>query len=187
MFVGGSEVVRKAILSSYRSKTTLTDECGASSATHAVIFSDAFSDKPHLPNLDSSKIRHVYTPISRVVNIKRLPEGFNAELMTYVGRGTPFGNPHPLQETGSRDKSIDYYKYDFERGFLGNGDTKELAIKDLLGRFLGCSCKPLRCHGDVLADFLNSVDIDEIDAELKKQSWFYQFGITIGGGSNVRE
>lgn len=179
--------MQQAVLSSFSPNAEVSDEDGASIATHVIIFGDGFCVVPNFLGLESGKIRHIYTPITRVVNIKRLPEDFRAEFMTYVGRGTPFGNPHPIQETGSRDKSINFYKYDFERGLLGNGDTKELAIKGLLGRFLGCSCKPLRCHGDVLADYLNSVDIDEIDTELKKQSWFYQFGISIGSGSHVRD
>ena len=35
--------------------------------------------------------------------------------------------------------------------------NKKEAYK-LAGKRLGCFCKPQSCHGDVLADFLNSLD-----------------------------
>ncbi|WP_420918623.1 DUF4326 domain-containing protein [Vibrio coralliirubri] len=187
LLVGGSAVVQQSVLSNFGNMAVLSAEEGTSLATHAIIFGDGFELFPRLPNLDSRKIRFIYTPITRVVNVNRLPENLNTEYMTYVGRGTPFGNPHPIQETGSRVKSIDFFKYDFERGFLGDGNIKLLATQALLGRYLGCSCKPLRCHGDVLAEYLNSIDIDEINSELKKQCWFYEFGIPICRGSHVRE
>ena len=38
-------------------------------------------------------------------------------------------------------------------------DQKEKSeVYKLSGKRLGCFCKPMECHGDVLADYLNSWD-----------------------------
>jgi hypothetical protein len=37
-----------------------------------------------------------------------------------------------------------------------NIDTSR--VHELAGKRLGCFCKPALCHGDVLADYLNSYD-----------------------------
>lgn len=84
----------------------------------------------------------------------------------YIGRGSIYGNPYThltLQntkaqyQTKSRDESIQKYKEYFynkletDIEFLDN----VLLLKD---KTLGCYCKPLPCHGDIICEFLNNID-----------------------------
>lgn len=84
---------------------------------------------------------------TRVVN--RYKEPFDV----YIGRGSPFGNPFPITATQSRIQVIlDYKDYLNERA-----ETEPFFRKQLLGlrgKTLGCYCKPLPCHGDVIAQWL---------------------------------
>lgn len=149
-----------------------------SSATldYLIVFCDEYSlteeDRYILEKMDRSRVRVIHTPITRVVNLNRLPKGISGEEFSYIGRGTPFGNPYSVRTEGSKEIAISKFSYDFERGLLRRGDEKELAIVRLLGKFIACSCYPLRCHGEVISLYLNSIDIDLIEPKLKKQCWF---------------
>jgi hypothetical protein len=57
----------------------------------------------------------------------------------YIGRGSPYGNPFPIDANNSRDEVCDR----FEKEILPNLDVSRLAGKDLI-----CFCSPKRCHGD---------------------------------------
>ena len=59
-------------------------------------------------------------------------------------------------EGESREEVIRKYKYDFDFDKFTNKKKDE--VYKLAGKRLGCFCKPQACHGDVLADFLNSWD-----------------------------
>ena len=61
-----------------------------------------------------------------------------------------------LEAGESREEVIRKYKYDFEFDKFPNKDKSK--VYELSGKRLGCFCKPQECHGDVLADFLNSWD-----------------------------
>ncbi|ASF45912.1 DUF4326 domain-containing protein [Methylovulum psychrotolerans] len=37
-------------------------------------------------------------------------------------------------------------------------NKNERELLQLRGKVLGCHCKPAACHGDVLANYLNSLD-----------------------------
>lgn len=82
--------------------------------------------------------------------------------MIYIGRGSTWGNPYAVgfgassgEEQNDQDEAIRKYKYDFERNFLQKSKEDTLVLK---GKILGCHCKPLACYGDVLAEYLNSLD-----------------------------
>lgn len=77
----------------------------------------------------------------------------------YIGRGTPFGNPSSIQETGSRDQALaDFHVYLeslIARVERGTGDLHDLATYEALRGLredseLVCSCAPKPCHGDIL-------------------------------------
>ena len=85
----------------------------------------------------------------------------------YIGRGTPWGNPyHVGKQEGQyeRDEAIDKYRTHFEENILGD-ESKRRGLVGLRGMRLACHCKPLACHGDVIAGYLNSLDPDEIEKE----------------------
>jgi hypothetical protein len=57
---------------------------------------------------------------------------------TYIGRGSPWGNPFKIGIDGNRDRVCDR----FEREILPS-----LNVEPLRGKDLWCFCAPLRCHG----------------------------------------
>ena len=73
----------------------------------------------------------------------------------YIGRPSKWGNPFSHKagtlakyKVDSREEAIDaYYRW------ITEGEGKHLLddIHELQGKVLGCWCKPLACHGDILA------------------------------------
>lgn len=91
--------------------------------------------------------------MTRVVN--RRVEDFDV----YIGRGSKWGNPYSHMkntmakyEVGSREEAIEAY-----RVYITEGDGRYLlnSLKELEGKVLGCYCKPLACHGDILVELVN--------------------------------
>lgn len=90
-------------------------------------------------------------PITRVVNIKR------EECDVYIGRGGKWGNPYSTNKNsrlakyhvGTKEEAIAKYADYIRR-------TPELygTLEELAGQRLGCTCKPYRCHGDILIELL---------------------------------
>ncbi len=131
----------------------MSDENYLNNITHAIIFNDGESFNNLIADAKTTgiKSRIIETNITKVVNIDK---GGKHDI--YIGRGSPWGNPYAIGFEGDeRDDVIRKYKYDFDRGFLKS--SKEDALK-LKGRVLGCHCKPMACHGDVIAEYLNSLD-----------------------------
>jgi len=130
--------------------------------THAIIFDDGEEFPKETAELKSSRLplRIIEIAITRVINIK-IETKYQGIKSTpsyeYIGRGAYWGNPYSMYEDGDdREEVIRKYKYDFDyEKFLKKEKTE---VYKLAGKRLGCFCKPLACHGDVLADFLNSWD-----------------------------
>ncbi|QIQ20241.1 DUF4326 domain-containing protein [Zophobihabitans entericus] len=136
--------------------------------THAIIFDDGEEFPEEVKQIESLNIplRYIKIAITRVVNIKNEIE-YTSEKSTstyeYIGRGSYWGNPYSIYEVEDLDKGetprenvIRKFKYDFEHDCLLNRDKNK--VYELAGKRLGCFCKPEACHGDVIADFLNSWD-----------------------------
>jgi len=130
--------------------------------THAIVFDDGeeFVDETLLLENKNIPLRKIKIKITRVINIKK-DDRFSSQKSTpeyeYIGRGSYWGNPYSMYEEGdSREEVIRKYKYDFDYEKFLNKDKSE--VYKLEGKRLGCFCKPQSCHGDVLADFLNSWD-----------------------------
>ncbi len=64
-----------------------------------------------------------------------------------------FGNPFPLNKY-LPDECITLYRRYF-RFRLSTDPEFRRRIEGLRGKVLGCFCKPKRCHGDVILDYLN--------------------------------
>ena len=91
-------------------------------------------------------------------NIKDFEEWNKMENTLYIGRNMSFyvkgtfsskwRNPYSVKKYG-RDKCLELYK-------LHVLDTPELynSLKELKDKELGCWCKPLKCHGDILIELL---------------------------------
>lgn len=83
--------------------------------------------------------------MATVVNIK------NEECDVYIGRPragqrNKWGNPF---KDGSREQNIaDYKKHLWQQ--IKRGEVTISDLKNLRGKRLGCFCKPLPCHGDII-------------------------------------
>lgn len=134
-------------------------------STHAIVFDDGeeFLDELDILKTLSIPTRLIKIKITRVINIKRNEEYkslTNSEKYEYIGRGAKWGNPYSMFEDGDdRDEVIRKFKYDFD--FDKFPHIKKEEVYMLAGKRLGCFCKPANCHGDILADYLNSWDDGE--------------------------
>nr|VFK61064.1 MAG: protein of unknown function (DUF4326) [Candidatus Kentron sp. UNK]VFK69573.1 MAG: protein of unknown function (DUF4326) [Candidatus Kentron sp. UNK] len=121
--------------------------------THAILFDDGNTYGHLMGNIKKKGIK------SRLIDTGRLTRVVNRdkaeEYDVYIGRGSKWGNPYAIGFDGDRDEVIHKFKYDFERDFLKFSREDALELK---GKTLGCHCKPAACHGDVLAEYLNSLD-----------------------------
>jgi hypothetical protein len=79
----------------------------------------------------------------------------------YIGRGSKWGNPFSHKKgtkatwvVSSRKESIEKYNE-----WITIGDGKHLLhdLHELKDKILGCWCKPLSCHGDVLCKLYNKL------------------------------
>ncbi len=129
-----------------------TSEDRLEKVTHAVIFDDGESFTQIIGELKQKGIvsRVIDTTITHVVNVDK-----NEDYDVYIGRGSDWGNPYAIGIDGDRDEVIRKYQYDFDRGYLKSSKEKLLTLR---GKTLGCHCKPAACHGDILANYLNSLD-----------------------------
>lgn len=133
-----------------------------SDCSHAIFFDDGEVFVEELKILKSKEIptRLIKVSITRVVNIQRQKEfadKTSSSTYEYIGRGSYWGNPYSMHEQGEdREEVIRKYEYDFKFDKFPNKEIKR--VHELTGKRLGCFCKPYPCHGDVLADYLNSYD-----------------------------
>jgi len=65
----------------------------------------------------------------------------------YIGRPSKWGNPFKIGRDGTREEVIEKY-----RRFLLNNPELMSSLHEVRGKILGCWCKPLPCHGDVIAE-----------------------------------
>lgn len=88
-----------------------------------------------------------------VVNLRQLPYDFR------IDRETIFGNPFPVWKWGREGclrKFEAYFWSRIERDLAWRHEVLKMR-----GGVLGCHCKPLSCHGDIYADYLNAYDLIE--------------------------
>jgi hypothetical protein len=77
----------------------------------------------------------------------------------YIGRPSKWGNPFRIGQYYhgkilSRQDSIQAYRNWLLFSKKGHDLLKD--IHELQGKILGCWCKPLACHGDILAEIANN-------------------------------
>jgi len=122
--------------------------------------------------------------LSNIQHLSRPKQVHNAEGYVYIGRGGDtymatnvmpgvlgwLGNPYKTKEAGgryTREESIKKFREEFyER--LENDARFRRYVLACTGKKLVCYCKPKPCHGDVIAEYLNSAkaDLKEKDAEV---------------------
>lgn len=87
--------------------------------------------------------------MTTVVNIR------NTDCDVYIGRGSKWGNPFPMFHENQRAEVIAKYE-EYARATFS---PDELSV--LVGKTLGCYCKPKACHGDVLVALLEEYGLEE--------------------------
>lgn len=77
----------------------------------------------------------------------------------YIGRGSKWGNPFShlpntlaRYQVSTREEAIEKY-----REWIINQPYLLEQLFELKGKTLCCFCKPLACHGDVLAELADSI------------------------------
>lgn len=79
----------------------------------------------------------------------------------YIGRPSKWGNPFKIGQDYqgrilTREDTIDaYYNWLF---YSDEGIKLQVDIMELKNKTLGCFCKPLACHGDVLLKALENLE-----------------------------
>lgn len=71
----------------------------------------------------------------------------------YIGRPSIFGNPFLIGKDGDRIDVIKKYR-DYFLHRIKTDENFYHAVCELKDKTLGCFCKPLLCHGDVIIDYL---------------------------------
>lgn len=88
---------------------------------------------------------------TKVINIRtNTTSGY-----VYIGRPSVWGNPYKIGEDGTREQVIDLYRSYITR-LLSREPHLKQELEQLRGEILGCYCKPLPCHGDVLVELLDA-------------------------------
>ena len=82
--------------------------------------------------------------LPRVVNL------YKEQYDVYIGRPSKWGNPFSIGKDGNRFEVIEKYR----KYILSNEELLD-SVKELEGKILGCWCKPMACHGDVLVEIVN--------------------------------
>ena len=85
---------------------------------------------------------------TRVVNMRNEPYDI------CICRPSKWGNPFRIPRDGSREVVISRY-----RGWLKNQLSLLADLHELKGLRLGCVCKPMACHGDVLVEQIEALDV----------------------------
>jgi hypothetical protein len=86
-----------------------------------------------------------------VVNLRTCKDFGTREGDVLIDRRTKWGNPYKISKTCSREESIQQYEFHFVFKLL-------IDLREIKGaRRLGCWCKPLACHGDVIKRYLEKI------------------------------
>lgn len=76
----------------------------------------------------------------------------------YIGRPSKWGNPFIIGKDGTRKEVIEKYK----RYILSNKNLYDDIKKELFSKDLVCWCSPKQCHGDVLIEIANSINLESL-------------------------
>lgn len=105
-----------------------------------------------------TKVVNIHTVESKVLSQKNF---------VYIGRHNQefynapfdnngyFGNPFKIAGSLTREESLRLFAMYFRTLLERDSDFKKAVLK-LRGKVLGCFCKPLDCHGDIIAEYLDA-------------------------------
>ena len=82
----------------------------------------------------------------KVVNLRK------EKYEVFIGRGSKWGNKFVIGKDGDRGEVIRKY-----REWILNNKELLSSLHELKGKVLGCFCKPMACHGDVLVELVEKL------------------------------
>ncbi len=91
--------------------------------------------------------------MTTVVNIKK-----TKCYDVYCGRGSIYGNPFKIGEDGDRKEVIQKFKKYFYKRLKDKKFKNDVLF--LKEKILGCYCKPLDCHCDVIKEYLDNLYLE---------------------------
>jgi hypothetical protein len=74
----------------------------------------------------------------------------------YIGRPSKWGNPFVIGKDGTREQVISQY-----RTWVIAQPVLMDSLSEIKGKTLGCWCSPHPCHGDILAELANGLNLEE--------------------------
>lgn len=90
--------------------------------------------------------------MTTIINLK------NEKCDVIIDRTSPFGNPFKIGVDGDRQQVIEKYRKYFYNKL--KDDEFRGKVEKLKGLRLGCWCKPHRCHGDVIVEYLEGISYE---------------------------
>jgi len=87
--------------------------------------------------------------MTTVVNVRQ------SEYDVLIARPSKWENPFQIGRDGNRDQVIRMYEVHIRRR-----PDLIAALPELVGKRLGCHCKPEACHGDVLIRLLKEFSLE---------------------------
>lgn len=101
----------------------------------------------------NDQYQHLAMDKTQVVHVNKEPYD------VYIGRPSPWGNPFSHRpgtlaqfQVKNRRTAIQSY-----REWIVTQPELMARLPELKGKTLGCWCKPLSCHGDILAELADSL------------------------------
>jgi len=111
--------------------------------------------------------------MTSVARIKRKGGEIVTDCEVYIGRRMTMGgwdlqqskwaNPFSVREYGREEALRKYREYILSR------DDLIADLPSLKGKVLGCWCAPEKCHGNILADFVDGKDPEIMMIQLLKE------------------
>lgn len=160
-YVEGNLALRRVVKETWPDATAISAKSLAASrkaiskSSHLVLLWDG-EDLSHLlleARIQKKKTRLIAIQVTKVVN-KTLTDKYDI----YIGRGTPWGNPFAIShgDGPDREEVIEKYKDYFSKKIVEDEAFRN-GIIGMKGLRLACFCKPQACHGDVIAEYLDSL------------------------------
>lgn len=89
---------------------------------------------------------------TRVVHVRDPHDMYIGRLMRRQRiKGSKWQNPYRVGRDGTREQVLDKY-----RNYILATPDLLAALPELRGKVLACWCRPLACHGDVLAELADA-------------------------------
>lgn len=114
----------------------------------------------------------------QIWNRYKIPKDLQA---TYIGRGTPWGNPFKVGEGYEQGEAADAYRKYLATGLACKEKKFTQLVVDLnTVEHITCSCKPKPCHGDCYVEIRDK--IIEADGDIKQgiRNWVKENGFPFG-------